>query len=211
HLIGWTVSRRRISRIMREQGLVSKYTIAQYKPTKSTCNESEVGNLLNREFNQDQELKVVVSDLTYVRVDQKWHYICILVDLYNREIIGFSAGPHKTAALVQRAFASVPYTLNKLKIFHTDHGNENENQRIDDTLDALGVERALSEKGSPYDYAVAEAMFKTIKTEFVGGTIFPCKQALDLELFDYVNWFNNIRIHGSLAYLTPAEYKLKHL
>src|SRR5690625_6230395 len=93
---------------MKEQGLVSKYTVAQFKPTKTTCNESDVGNVLNREFDQDQELKVVVSDLTYVRVDQKWHYICILVDLYNREIIGYSAGPQKTAALVQRAFASVP-------------------------------------------------------------------------------------------------------
>jgi len=208
--LGWTVSRRRISRIMKEQGLVSKYTVAQFKPTKSTCNESEVGNVLNREFNQDQELKVVVSDLTYVRVDKKWHYICILVDLYNREIIGYSAGPNKTAALVQRAFASVPYNLNRLEIFHTDRGNEFKNQLIDEALEVFGIERSLSEKGSPYDNAVAEAMFKTIKTEFVNGTNFPCQQALDLELFDYVNWFNNIRIHGSLNYLTPAEYKLMH-
>ena len=208
--LGWTVSRRRIGRIMKEQGLVSKYTVAQFKPTKSTCNESEISNVLNREFNQDQELKVVVSDLTYVRVDRKWHYICILVDLYNREIIGFSAGPNKTAALVQRAFASVPYNLNRLEIFHTDRGNEFKNQFIDEALDAFGIKRSLSEKGSPYDNAVAEAMFKTIKTEFVNGTNFPCQQALDLELFDYVNWFNNIRIHGSLDYLTPMEYKHKH-
>lgn len=209
--LGWTVSRRRISRIMKQQGLVSKYTVAQFKPTRTTCNESEVGNVLNREFHQDQELKVVVSDLTYVRVEQKWHYICVLVDLYNREIIGHSAGSHKNAALVQRAFASVPYNLNRLELFHTDRGSEFKNQLIDDALDAFGIERSLSEKGTPYDNAVAEAMFKTIKTEFVNGTIFPSQQALDLELFDYVNWFNNIRIHGSLGYLTPAEYKLMNL
>lgn len=53
-------------------------------------------------------------------------------------------------------------------------------------------------------------MFKTIETEFVNGTNFPCQQALDLELFDYVHWFNNIRIHGSLEYLTLVEYKLMH-
>ena len=206
--LGWQVSRRRIGRIMKEQGLVSKYTVAQFKPTKSTVNESEIGNVLNREFNQDKELKVVVSDLTYVRVGHKWHYICVLVDLYNREIIGYSAGPHKTAALVQRAFASVPYNLNQLELFHTDRGSEFKNQLIDDALEAFGIERSLSEKGNPYDNAVAEAMFKTIKTEFVNGTVFPCQEALDLELFDYVNWFNNIRIHGSLNYLTPAEYKL---
>src|SRR5699024_5104537 len=206
--LGWTVSRRRIGRIMKEQGLVSKYTVAQYKPTRTTCNESEVGNVLNREFSQDQELKVVVSDLTYVRVAQKWHYICVLIDLYNREIIGYSAGPQKTAALVQRAFASVPYNLNRLELFHTDRGSEFKNQLIDDALDAFSIERSLSEKGTPYDNAVAEAMFKTIKTKFINDAIFPCQQALDLELFDYVHWFNNIRIHGSLDYLTPAEYKL---
>ncbi|MGJ9386271.1 IS3 family transposase, partial [Salipaludibacillus sp. CF4.18] len=64
----WTVSRRRIGRIMKEQGLVSKYTVAQFKPSRTSCNESEIGNTLNREFNQEEELNVIVSDLTYVRV-----------------------------------------------------------------------------------------------------------------------------------------------
>src|SRR5699024_3250837 len=206
--VGWIVSRRRIGRIMNEQGLVSKYTIAQFKPYKTTCNESEVGNVLNREFKRDQELEVVVSDLTYVRVGNNWHYICLLTDLFNREIVGYSAGPHKTAALVQRAFASVPYNLNHLELFHTDRGSEFKNHLIDETLDTFGIERSLSEKGTPYDNAVAEAMFKT---EFINGTVFLSQQVLDLELFDYVNWFNNIRIHGSLDYLTPMEYKFKHL
>lgn len=102
--LGWQVSRSRSSRIMKEQGLLSKYTIAQFKPSKSTVNESETVNVLNRRFNQEKELTVIVSDLTYVRVRQKWHYICVLVDLYNREIIGYSSGPNKTAELVQRTF-----------------------------------------------------------------------------------------------------------
>src|SRR5699024_812348 len=82
-------------------------------------------------------------------------------------------------ALVQRAFASVPYNLNRLELFHTDRGSEFNNQLIDDALQTFGIERSLSEKGNPYDNAVAEAMFKTIKTEFVNGTVFPCQQALD--------------------------------
>lgn len=207
----WQVSRRRIGRIMNKQGLVSKYTVAQFKPHKTLVNESEVGNKLNRAFNQDEALKVIVSDLTYVRVKQKWHYICVLIDLYNREIIGYSAGPRKSASLVQRAFSTVRYNLNRLKLFHTDRGSEFKNQFIDETLDTFGIERSLSEKGSPYDNAVAEATFKTIKTEFVQGRIFISQEELELELFDYVNWFNNIRIHGSLNYQTPTEYKLIHL
>lgn len=207
---GWQVSRRRIGRIMKKLGLVSKYTVAQFKPQKTSVNESEIGNVLNREFDQDEELKVVVSDLTYVRVGQKWHYICILVDLYNREIIGRSAGPNKTADLVQRAFASVPYNLNRLELFHTDRGSEFNNKLIEEALHVFGIERSLSARGTPYDNAVSEAMFKTIKTEFINGTVFSSQQVLDLELFDYVNWFNHIRIHESLGYLTPNEYKYKH-
>ena len=205
--LGWQVSRRRIGRIMREQGLVSKYTVAHYKPKKTSVNESVIGNTLNRAFTQKEPLKVVVSDLTYVRVNQKWHYICVLVDLFNREIIGYSSGSRKDAQLVYRAFASVVYNLNRLHLFHTDRGSEFNNQLIDQALKAFGIERSLSHKGTPYDNAVAEATFKTIKTEFIQGKVFANQKELDVGLFDYVHWFNTIRIHGSLDYLSPQAYK----
>ena len=80
------VSRRRIGRLMNELGLVSNYTVAQFKPHKSSCNEAPVKNELKREFNQDEQLAVIVSDLTYVRVGKKWHYVCLFVDLFNLEL-----------------------------------------------------------------------------------------------------------------------------
>ncbi|EGO62654.1 transposase, partial [Acetonema longum DSM 6540] len=91
---GFFVSRRRIGRIMKEQALVSTYTIAQYKPHKTACNEAKTANVLDRQFEQTQAKRFVVSDLTYVKVQNKWHYICVLIDLFNREIIGYSAGPN---------------------------------------------------------------------------------------------------------------------
>ena len=66
-------------------------------------------------------MTVVVSDLTYVRVHQKWHYVCVFVNLFNREIVGFSTGPNKDALLVYRAFVSIKADLRKIKLFHTDH------------------------------------------------------------------------------------------
>src|SRR5699024_11474525 len=118
-----------------------------------------------------QELRGVVSDLTYGRVGQQWHYICVLVGLYKRDIIGHSAGPHRTASLVQRTIASVPYNLNRLELFHTDRGSEFKNQLIDKALEALGIKRSHSEKGNANDIAVAESMLKTIKTELVQRTL----------------------------------------
>ena len=91
---------------MQEQGLVRLTQWPSLSPYE-ICNESEQKNELNREFDQEEEMTVIVSDLTYVRVNQKWHYICVFVDLFNREIIGYSTGPNKDALLVYRAFASI--------------------------------------------------------------------------------------------------------
>lgn len=206
-----TVSRRRIGRIMKENGLVSKYTIAQFKPHVDQSNESDVKNELNREFNQQEQLAVVVSDLTYVRVEKRWHYICLFVDLYNREIIGYGAGPSKDASLVYRAISTIKADLRQIQMFHTDRGSEFKNKLIDEALNTFEIKRSLSMKGCPYDNAVAEATFKIIKTEFVKGNYFESLEQLKVELADYVHWFNHSRIHGTLDYLSPIEYKNKHL
>jgi putative transposase len=90
-------------------------------------------------------------------------------------------------------------------MFHTDRGGEFKNYIIDEALDAFDVKRSLSKKGCPYDNAVAEATFKIINTEFVKGKYFESLEQLTVELTDYVHWFNHIRIHGTLDYLSPIE------
>ncbi|WP_188778825.1 IS3 family transposase, partial [Paenibacillus hunanensis] len=199
---GVIVSRRRIGRIMQEQGLVSTYTIAQFKPHKTVCNESRTANVLDREFEQTESKRFIVSDLTYVKVGQRWHYVCILIDLFNREIIGHSAGPAKDAALISRAFATVEGDLSQIQWFHTDRGSEFNNHTMDELLKTFGIGRSLSKKGCPYDNAVAEATYKVMKTEFIYQMQFHSLPHLELELYDYVNWFNKHRIHGSLGYMT---------
>lgn len=154
---GKQVSRRRIGRIMKREGLVSNYTTAQFKPQKDTCNESKTENILNRQFDGQGYRNVVISDLTYVRVGMNRNYICVLVDLYNREIMGYSAGEHKTAELVKAAFQSVEGSLEDIRLFHTDRGNEFKNQIIEELPETFHMEHSLSHKGYPYDNAVAEA------------------------------------------------------
>ena len=201
------VSRRRIGRIMKKLGLVSKYTVAQFKAHKQKCNEDPIRNELNRECNGQAPYGVVVSDLTYVRVNYKWNYVCVLVDLFNREIIGYSAGIHKDAQLVYDAFAAVQTDLRKIQMFHSDRGSEFKNEIIDTVISTFQIKRSLSMKGCPYDNAVAEATFKIFKTEFVYGRNCDSLAPLRYELASYVNWFNTGRIHGSLNYLTPAEFR----
>jgi transposase InsO family protein len=82
---------------------------------------------------------------------------------------------------------------------------------IDGLLETFDIARSLSRKGNPYDNAVAEATFKTLKIGFVYPNIFKSLEQLKLELFDYVNWYNNIRLHSSLGYIPPETYRLMNL
>ncbi|MDR6717391.1 transposase InsO family protein [Paenibacillus sp. 2003] len=208
---GLIASRRRIGRIMKEQSLVSTYTVTQFKPHKTACNEEKTANKLEREFDQAEAKRFVVSDLTYVKVGHRWHYICVLIDLFDREIIGHSVGPHKDTALVSRAFATVEGDLSQIQWFHTERESEFKNHTMDQLLGTFGIGRSISKKGCPYDNAVAEATYKVMKTEFIYQMEFRNLRHLELELYDYVNWFNRYRVHGSLGYLTPVQYRQEAL
>lgn len=204
---GIIISKEKICRIMNRRGLESAYTHKKYKPRSSKTNDSAIPNLLDRQFDGQERLAAVVSDLTYVRVGQKWQYVCILLDLHNREIIGYSSGAHKNAELVCAAFAKVKVNLAQIQMFHNDRGSEFDNALIDEILDTFNINRSLSLKGQPLDNAVAEATFKLIKNEFIYRRFFQTSEQLAIELADYVHWFNNIRIHSSLDYLSPVQFR----
>ena len=208
---GIQISRRKISRIMKNRGLKSSYTVAYFKVHHSTCNEAKTTNVLNRKFLRDNPLEAIVTDLTYVRVGKKWNYVCFILDLFNREILGYSCGEHKDAVLVKKAFSRIKQPLTEVEIFHTDRGKEFDNQAIDELLTTFDINRSLSHKGCPFDNAVAESTYKSLKVEFVYQYTFETLQQLDLELFDYVNWWNHLRLHGTLGYETPVGYRNQRL
>lgn len=200
-LQGIRISRRKIGKIMARYGLVSRYTKASFKPQKTAVNNESCENVLHRDFNQKSKA-IIVSDLTYVRVGLVWNYVCTIVDLRNREVVGYSCGPNKTADLVMKAFASISGNLGKYDVFHTDRGSEFKNKEIDELLEEFNITRSLSKKGCPYDNAVAEATFKSMKTECLRDE-FRNLEHLKLEFADYVNWYNNIRLHSANGYKPP--------
>lgn len=201
------VSRKYIKKCMEKYNLISNYTKKHYKNHNIGYNEEKYTNILNREFNNKKQMNVIVSDLTYVNVKGKWNYVCLIIDLFNREIVGYAANEHKTVDIVLEAFSTIKYNLNQIQIFHTDRGLEFKNKEIEILLETFNIERSLSKKGCPYDNAVAEATYKIFKTEFVNNRIFNSFEELKQELNSYVYWYNNKRIHGSLNYKTPIEYK----
>jgi len=201
------VSRRKIGKIMKKYALISNYTLRNKKRKRAAVNTDNIGNIVDREFNSRTKYEVVVSDLTYIKIAGKWRYLCVLLDLCGRKILGSAIGNQHNAKLVESAFYSVQSDLRCVKLFHTDRGSEFKNHLIDNILSAFGIERSLSAAGSPYDNAVAESMYSVIKTEFVFQRNWLDLDEFKLHWFDYVNWYNNVRIHGSLGYSTPNNFR----
>jgi putative transposase len=203
---GISIGKEKLSRIMKEEKLISKY-VRRRKPksAENTVNNDEIENKVERKFNDRKPLEVVASDLTYVDVNNKWHYICLLIELSHREIIGFSAGRNKDAELVKAAWLTVRSDIRDICIFHTDRGSEFKNEEIDKILEIGNIERSLSRPGKPVDNAVCESMYDIVKTEFIFEESFKDLEDLQAKLTAWVWWYNNERIHSSLGYKTPVE------
>lgn len=105
------------------------------------------------------------------------------------------------------ALSQIKQPLSTLNLFHSDRGKEFDNHLLDDCFKTFNITRSLSKKGCPYDNAVAEATFKTIKTEFVKGQDFSSTTQLQQAFSAYAYWYNNKRLHSSLGYLPPVEFR----
>ena len=180
---GLIVSRRKIRRIMTKFNFISSYTTLTFKPQITTKNEQKIANMLSRQFDRTKPMEALVTDLTYVKVDKKWHYVCFILDLFNREIVGYSSGPNKSVDLVLQAIETIEHSLTNVEIFHTDRGKEFDNKSIDELLDAFQI-------------------------EFIYQQSFDSLFELQYELMDYVNWWNKFRKHGKLGYQSPVNYRL---
>jgi putative transposase len=202
---GISISKDRLVRIIKEENLVSKYVLRRKPRSENKQNSDEIGDRVNRNFTNKKPLEVVVSDLTYVDVNKKWHYICLLIELSHREIIGFSAGKSKDAELVTNAWLSIKSDIRNICYFHTDRGGEFKNEEIDKILAVGDIKRSLSRPGTPIDNAVAESMYDIIKTEFIYGEKFNDLDDLQTKLSGFVWWYNNERLHSSLGYIPPVE------
>lgn len=204
---GATVSRRRVCRIMGENGPAGAYGRKRFKVHPGAVNEADVPNAVARGFGGRAPRTHICSDLTYVRVGASWNYVRLLVDPCNREIVGHPAGPGKDARLVKSAFATPSFPTSDIEAFHTDRGSEFDSAEIDLMLEAFGIERSLSAKGRPYDNAVDESTDGILKAEFVHRETFGTTCELCAKLSDYVHRYDIFRIHSTLGYMSPVEFR----
>lgn len=208
---GIVLGRRRIGRIMKGKRLVRAYAGAKFKPSRPSAGEADVPDIVDWEFDGRPPRTHVVSDLAYVRVGARRCYACLLIDLHNREIVGRAAGERKGAGLARSAFAALGSPLDDVEAFHADRGPELNNAAIDELPDVFGIKRSPSAMGCPYDNSVDGSANKMLQVGFAYRERFSTLRELQAKLSDYVNWYNNFRLHSTLGYMSPVEFRLAGL
>lgn len=209
---GWSISRPRVARIMRSEGIRSIICKKFRGATTDSKHSLPVAeNILNRNFSANREGQKWVSDITYIPTRQGWMYLTIIMDLYDRKIIGWSLSTSMTTqSTVMPAWrmAILNRPIRQKLIFHSDRGVQYASYSFTNNLKRHGVIQSMSRKGNCWDNAVAENFFKILKSEMVNHADFKSILQSKMELFEFIEiWYNRKRKHAYLGYKTPEEYR----
>ncbi|MGI6736442.1 MAG: IS3 family transposase [Anaerovoracaceae bacterium] len=199
---GYITSEKRISRLMKEMGL----NAAGSKPMVNSANDriyKYYPNKLKGVFLTDSLNKVWVSDITYVKIDGAFVYLCVVIDLYSRKVIAHKVSKNIDTALVKNTFMSAFESRDCPEgvTFHSDQGTQYTSYAFRTLLRSKGVVLSYSRPGTPHDNAVAESFFASIKKEDFRRTFYPTKADVIKAVNEYVEFYNDYRPHQRLGYL----------
>ncbi|EJF99090.1 IS3 family transposase [Flavobacterium sp. F52] len=212
---GTKISYTQVGLYMKEMRLRPKAKRKFKITTDSKHNHYTSPNLLNQKFNSTSESMVWVSDITYIQTDKRFLYLTIIMDLYDRKIIGWSLSTTMSALKTTIAawdMAVANRSVSEGLIFHSDRGVQYACRAFTNRLQSYkGIIRSMSRRENSLDNAPAESFFNTLKRELIYQNKLLPKKDLKILIIDYIeNWYNKIRIHSALNYLTIEEFNAMH-
>jgi putative transposase len=207
---GRHVGKKRVARIMRENALGPQPKRRFVLTTRSEKGQEVAQNLLDRNFEAPAVNRVWVSDISYVATAEGWLYLCIVLDLYSRRVVGWSLSCALDTEMVLAAvtMAVIRRRPPRLLMFHSDRGVQYTSGQFQEIAKGHGFIQSMSRRGDCWDNACAETFFKTLRAELIRGMIYRSKEEAREEIFKYVEVFYNCkRLHSYLGYLTPTEFE----
>lgn len=205
---GIYISVGRVYRLMKSMNLPKMSTIKPKFICSKKASSFSYHNEVKQNFTTDKPNIVWVSDITYVKVNNSFYYICVIIDLFSRKVISYLASNKINENLVMDTFHKAFSIRNRPKnlIFHSDRGCQYTSQNFRKLLEQCNVIQSFSAKGYPYDNAVAESFFKFLKLEELNRRTFYTKAQLELSLFEYIEGFyNSKRPHSANHMLSPNQ------
>lgn len=208
---GHNVSERLIARIMHENGMFSVRGGAKKQYVK---NMKE--NVIRRDFNPRNPNEVWVSDVTFFRVKNKQYYICVIIDLFARKVVGYNISLKNNTYLTKRTFKEAYAERNPQNglIFHSDNGSNYVSAAFTGYLKSLNVIQSFSKPGIPYDNSVCESFFKNMKVEELYRKDYTSERHFKDSVDEYIRFYNQDRPHSANRNCTPdkkeADYFAKY-
>ncbi len=211
---GQRVSRKRVVRLMREQGLAARRRRRYVATTDSRHRQPVAPNVLARDFSPARPNTTWATDITYVGTREGWLYLAVVLDLYSRRVVGWSMSDSIDRHLVLSALDMALEGRHPPRglVHHSDRGSQYASEDYRSALEARGIECSMSRKGNCWDNAVVESFFSTLKQELVYTTDFNTRAQARLALFEYIEaFYNRQRRHSTLGYVSPVQFELAAL
>jgi len=208
---GIVCGKNRIARLMRIEGIRAIMKRRYKMTTHSKHTRPIVPNLITGKIVNAPDT-VWVSDITYIRTYEGWLYLAVVLDIFSRSVVGWSMSERLTEDLTVRALLQALMKRNPHEglIFHSDRGSQYASRRFKTILSSYRIIQSMSGKGNCYDNAYAESFFGTLKTEL--GYRYESRSIARQNIFEYIEvFYNRIRRHSALNYVSPLEYERKHM
>ena len=210
---GVILSEWKIRRIMRENGLYP-VTLRKFKPYKKGKSDGIYSeNVIKRNFSPKELNKVWAGDITYIQTGFGWVYLAAVLDLNNKEVIGYEVSKNIDSELSMNALGNAIALRGKHKglIFHSDRGSQYSSKKYKAMLNENGITGSMSAPGCPYDNSCVESFFASLKKELTYRKKYDTIEEVKTDVFRYIELFyNRKRLHSSLGYMSPVDYRLAH-
>jgi len=210
---GETCSVNRVARLMKVADIKSKVARKFVITTDSKNTMQPAPDLLKRQFRVNKHNEAWVSDTTFIATREGWLYLAIILDLFSRQVIGWSMGNRNNTELVQDALTMAIWRRGQIKdvIVHSDQGSTYASGGYQQQLSENNLRCSMSRKGECLDNAVAESFFGSLKNELVYHEDYRTRVEAKQSIFEYIEvFYNRKRRHAFLNYMTPVEYEEKY-
>ena len=208
---GVRVGKDRVQKLMQRHGISAKGK-RRFKVTTDSNHDLPIApNLLNREFTVAEPDRVWVGDITYIATDEGWLFLAVVIDLFSRQVVGWSLREDMTSHIVIDALRMAWFRRHPGKqaglMFHSDRGSQYASRDFRDVLTEYGITGSMSRRGNCWDNACSETLFGSLKVERLHGQRFVTRRHARDETIAWLLWYNRARLHSTLAYVSPMQFE----
>lgn len=206
---GLRVGKERVRRLMQMHGIQARGKRKFVVTTDSKHSLPIAPNLLDRQFTPSRPNAVWTSDITYIETSEGWLYLTAVIDLFSRQVVGWSLRDHLQASIVTDALRMAWFRRRPDPglIFHSDRGSQYCSHAFQDALLDYGMRSSMSRKGNCWDNAPTESLWGRLKVGRLYGRIFATRREAMDEVIDWLTFYNHSRLHSTLGYVSPMTFE----